>query len=197
MECLMIEVLRTWVRLPSPPPKKMIYKLLLSLLILYCYQIKSTDVLQAIAHHDKATIENYLREKTDLPRNEKALLLQSAYEALDNAETKLEELDDPIIKKIIAGPVLTALGIWLLLKQIPRLRGRVVEYNSPRITYAGASALSAIAGLGMCVGLTYTWFLFKDLSTKIFSSYNPSLTAETHCKNAQEIMNLIKKMHAL
>ncbi len=119
------------------------------------------DIIKsAIAAQDVEKVYNMLPDSLTLA--EKSALQDIAQEFIDKIRNRIEE--PPAIYCITLGLLATGLGLYLAQKQLPRLRGHIVEYNSPRITYVGSTLLLSIGTFGFTIGFPIALQMFYEAS---------------------------------
>lgn len=135
----------------------------------------------AIMNHDVAAVAELLSDPT-LTFLDKEYALKMARIEFDNADAALES--PAKISRLLSALTLLPLSAYLGWKQIPRLRGNVIEYNSPRLTYGGSRILAAISVAGLGTGIV-------QLFMGIFSKTHEEL--QSNRANAKEIIQLLKQ----
>jgi hypothetical protein len=155
--------------------------LVVALILIQTTSLAQNTLDTAIMNHDVAAVAKLLSDPT-LTFLDKKSALKKARTEFESAEMALE--GPAKMNRLLSALILLTLSSYLGLKQIPRLRGTVIEYNSPGLTYVGSRILSTISVGGLGTGIV-------QLLMGIFSKTHEELQSDL--AQAQKIIQLLKQ----
>jgi hypothetical protein len=142
---------------------------ILMLVILTCFSCRLLPkepflarAQNAIAAHNIEEVRDLLDQHGPLAHYEKEILISQAELSRARIKELLDNTSSPFYN-LALGFTLLPLSSYLIYRQIPRLQGTAIEYNSPCLTYAGAGLLTAIGALGEIVEIGAILSAMRDI----------------------------------